>query len=135
MKPPGNAALAHAWLKHANSDLALAKVASRQNGILPEYACFHAQQAAEKALKAVMVARTIEFPLVHDLDTLLEILEHNGIVVPETISGSGSLTPYAVETRYPGNDIGIEPEKVSAALVIAEVAVQWAGKTVADQEK
>ncbi|MGD0091486.1 MAG: HEPN domain-containing protein [Planctomycetota bacterium] len=44
------------WLRYARSDLAVARKPC-QPEILLETLCFHAQQAAEKSLKAVLVAR------------------------------------------------------------------------------
>ncbi len=49
------------WLRHAPSDLELARIA-RPPEVLLEALCFHAQQAAEKALKAVLIAHRIPFP-------------------------------------------------------------------------
>lgn len=49
------------WLVYANSDLALAKSAAGP-GILLESLCFHAQQAAEKAIKAVLIHSGIPVP-------------------------------------------------------------------------
>jgi len=43
------------WLAYAESDLAVAGGVDRP-GVLTETLCFHAQQAAEKAIKAVLVA-------------------------------------------------------------------------------
>ena len=43
------------WLRHAESDLSLAQIKRNGDEILIETLCFHAQQAAEKALKAVLV--------------------------------------------------------------------------------
>lgn len=54
------------WLNHARSDLRLAIVARRHKDILLEQVCFHAQQACEKALKAVLLSKEVGFPLVHD---------------------------------------------------------------------
>jgi HEPN domain-containing protein len=70
---------------------------------LREQVCFHAQQAAEKALKAVLVSWRIDFPYTHDIKGLLRIAETSGIVIPPTIQQAALLTPYAVETRYPGD--------------------------------
>jgi len=53
------------WLRHARSDLALASAVGPVGDILAETLCFHAQQAAEKALKAVLVHVGIEFPRTH----------------------------------------------------------------------
>jgi len=43
-----------AWLRRAQSDLALARHAAGVDDVLPEDAVYHAQQCAEKALKAVL---------------------------------------------------------------------------------
>ena len=56
---------------------------SRVPGAYLEDLCFEAQQAAEKAIKAVMMKRDIEFPFVHDLNRLMSILEQAGETVPE----------------------------------------------------
>ena len=56
------------WMLHADSDLALAKIASKSEDILNEQICFHAQQAVEKAIKAVLLFYKIDFPLTHDID-------------------------------------------------------------------
>lgn len=61
-----------AWLNRARSNLFHAK--SRSPGVYLEDLCFDAQQAAEKALKAVLVQRGIRFPYVHDLAALLTLI-------------------------------------------------------------
>jgi len=76
--PPGSL---EDWLSHAESDLNLARLARDREEILPEQVCFHAQQAAEKALKAVLLSRGIEFPLVHAIQVLVQIAQ-GGVVVP-----------------------------------------------------
>lgn len=50
------------WLEHARSDLRLARLAAGDASIRREQACFHAQQAAEKAIKAVLLSRQAGFP-------------------------------------------------------------------------
>lgn len=77
--PPGNP---EDWLHYAKGDLNLALVAKGRRGILPEQVCFHAQQAREKALKAVLVLNDIEFPLVHDIEALLDIARQGGVALP-----------------------------------------------------
>jgi HEPN domain-containing protein len=78
MKPPERFAPddPREWLNRAMSNLALAK--SKIPGTYLEDLCFEAQQAAEKAIKAVMIRRNIEFPYVHDLARLLSMLEEAG---------------------------------------------------------
>ena len=53
------------WLNRARSNLALAETCAA--GVYLEDLCFEAQQAAEKAIKSVMVRRAVEYPYVHDL--------------------------------------------------------------------
>ncbi len=108
------------WLQHAQSDLNLARLASRDKEILPEQVCFHAQQAAEKALKAVLLFKKIEFPPIHDIDELLELAVRNRLTVPSDVNEAGALTLYAVETRYPGQLESLTPSDVDEALRIAE---------------
>jgi HEPN domain-containing protein len=55
MNPPDKKRLSATpddWLKHARSDIKMAR-AGKDADVLPEQICFHAQQAAEKALKSV----------------------------------------------------------------------------------
>ena len=59
-----------AWLLIAQSDLVFADPVP-QPGLLYELMCMHAQQAAEKALKAVMVRYGTEPPYTHDIRRLL----------------------------------------------------------------
>jgi hypothetical protein len=55
------------WLNRARSNPALAK-SEDTVGAFVEDLCFEAQQAAEKAIKAVFVWRSLSFPYIHDLD-------------------------------------------------------------------
>jgi HEPN domain-containing protein len=127
MLPPSKrmATTPYEWLAHATSDLKLAKLGLNQD-ILPEQVCFHAQQAAEKALKAVLLHAGVDFPFTHDLEELLDTCADAAIVVPQELQEAGSLTPYAVETRYPGFWGEISDADVQEALTCAERAVAWA---------
>jgi HEPN domain-containing protein len=71
------------WLSRARSNLIIAK--TDMVGVDLEDRCFEAQQAAEKSIKAVFIARGIEFPFIHDLDELLRLLEAAGEQVPPEI--------------------------------------------------
>jgi HEPN domain-containing protein len=61
---PGSAA---DWLRRAHSDLGLAGIALPCDVLYNEL-CFHAQQAVEKSIKAVLVHYGVEFKRVHDID-------------------------------------------------------------------
>lgn len=100
------------WLKRAKSNLALARQA-RTEDIYWEDLCFETQQAAEKALKAVLIANGISFRYVHDLAELLTLLENHGIPLPETVRRAASLTDCSVEARILGRS-NRSPRKNSA---------------------
>jgi len=87
------------WLNHARADLALARVPLPSEGLY-EHLCFHAHQAAEKGLKAILLHFGIEFPFTHNLQTLLSLLPQT-TEVPEEVAESVDLNPYAVAARYP----------------------------------
>jgi HEPN domain-containing protein len=101
--------LAAEWLAKAEGDVATAKREVRARKT-PNYdaSCFHAQQAAEKYLKAFLLQHDVAFPRTHNLiellelclpvDTRFEIHRHDLVV----------LDRYAVTYRYPGESAGQE---------------------------
>jgi HEPN domain-containing protein len=112
------------WLDNARADLALARV-SLPEGALYEHLCFHAQQAAEKALKAVLRANAVEYPFTHNVQLLIDLLPA-GLSAPQTILAAADLTPYAVATRYPGEVEPVTAEERAEAVRVATIVVQWA---------
>jgi HEPN domain-containing protein len=116
------------WLNRAVSNLALAK--SKVAGAYLEDLCFEAQQAAEKAIKAVMIKRSIEFPYVHDLARLLSMLEEAGEEIPEVVRKAEELTRYAVVTRYPGIARPVSEQEYAEAVAVAKEVVRWAGEQI-----
>jgi HEPN domain-containing protein len=114
------------WLNHAASDLALARLGLNSKDVLPEQICFHAQQTVEKAIKAVLLYRGIKFPLVHDIEELLEVARQEKLQLPDWAEDMVELTPYAVEVRYPGYEEVIQETEVEQALDIAQRAIMWA---------
>jgi HEPN domain-containing protein len=71
------------WLNRARSNMVRAKLPVPD--VYLEDLCFDAQQAAEKAIKAVMIVHGIDFPYTHDLARLLTILEARGEHIPDTV--------------------------------------------------
>ena len=61
---------------------------------------FHAQQAVEKALKAVCTLRNIEVRRTHDLAALAQTLVVDGVALPISVDEFRTLNPFAVEYRY-----------------------------------
>lgn len=88
--------------------------------------CFHAQQCAEKALKAVLVAHSVAFPKTHSLAVLLDLLKAAGVTILQEVDEAFSLTQYAVMTRYPGAWEQVSTEEAQAALNTATEVLDWA---------
>jgi HEPN domain-containing protein len=112
-----------AWLDRAFSNLRLAR--TTPEGVLFEDLCFEAQQAAEKAIKALLIFKDQEFPYVHDIGLLLEEVVRAGIPVPDSIWEATSLTQFAVVTRYPGVVGPVDRARYGKALSLAESVVHW----------
>jgi len=124
--PPDSGAVcsANEWLRRARSDLALAGT-KPVDPILCNDLCFHAQQAVEKAIKAVLVSRQIIFPRTHLLELLLNLLPPSLPSIP----GYGSLADlsvYAVIARYPGDYEDTTDAEWQHAVRQATAVVRWA---------
>ena len=107
------------WVKKAEGDIISARreMAAGADAIL-DTVCFHAQQCAEKYLKAMLVEAGHFFRKIHDLEALLDLVL---VLEPDwehLRSGLRDLTDMAVEVRYPG----FEADTIDAtqALAVAE---------------
>ncbi len=112
------------WLRRARSNLALAK--AKGSGVYLEDLCFEAQQASEKAVKAVLIHHRRDVPRAHDLARLLSLLNDMGEAIPDAIRQAAELTPYAVLGRYPGPLRALTEVEYLRALAVAETVVRWA---------
>jgi HEPN domain-containing protein len=117
------------WLRHARSDLALCGM-PKTRSILFQHLCFHAQQAAEKALKAVLVAKGVRFPKTHDLAFLMQLLPP-AVAVPPPLINLPALNQYAVQQRYPGESPKITRKDYRVAAMLSEETVSWAARCIA----
>ena len=116
------------WLNRARSNLARADI--RPSNVYLEDLCFDAQQAAEKAIKAVLIWRRVTFPYVHDLAELVSRLEQVGEVVPAPVREAVTLTQYAVIARYPGLAEPVTSDEHLEAVRIAAATVRWAERLI-----
>jgi HEPN domain-containing protein len=91
-----------AWIEKAEEDFVLARSALRRKKPLTYGACFHAQQCAEKYLKALLVARGQTFPKTHDLVLLSDLCAQTGLLVGVPTKQLNTLSDQAVRVRYPG---------------------------------
>ena len=117
------------WLARAKGSLVMAKQTRPEGTFLEDY-CFQAQQAAEKALKAVYQHLGVVFRYTHDLEELGAMLEAKGIRVPESVKDAVILSKYAYEGRYPGPYEPVTEEEYREAISLAEVVVVWAESVI-----
>jgi len=116
------------WLNRTRSNLAGAM--ANVPGRYLEDLCFDAQQAAEKAIKAVMIRRGIEFPYVHDLERLLTILRDAGEDIPAALWAAKELSRFAWVDRYPGAAEAPTDEEYREYVATAEAVVRWAEERI-----
>ncbi|MDE0042080.1 MAG: HEPN domain-containing protein [Candidatus Poribacteria bacterium] len=103
------------WLRYAEEDLRTAESLLRLPHGIPRHACWLAQQAAEKALKAVLTSLQIDFPRTHDLDTLRNLVP-DGWHLKDAHPDLVRLTEWTVEARYPGDWAEPTDEEAKAAV-------------------
>jgi HEPN domain-containing protein len=111
------------WLTYARSDCDAAHALLRDPDDYPRQVCFLAQQAAEKALKAVLVLLEIEFPFTHDLDRLRDLIPEGWRVKIEC-PDLADLAIWAIEARYPGDMPQVVEADAHDALQTAEALYQ-----------
>ncbi len=117
------------WLGRAKSDLILAK--NKIKGVIYEDLCFHAQQTAEKSIKAVLIYYKIPFPKTHSISVLLKLLP-NSIILPEEIRKSTDLTFYATTARYPADIKKLTSTEWKKCVEKAMNVYVWAEKIIDD---
>jgi HEPN domain-containing protein len=118
------------WLSRARSNLEIAKADIQLSRVYLEDLCFEAQQAAEKAIKAVLLHLGVKFPYIHDLAKLLTLVKNSGQSVPSQVRGAGDLSKFAVVTRYPGIAEPVSRQEHKRAVKVAEGVVKWADKII-----
>ncbi len=121
--------VARVLLKKAAQDEALVRKIGSDTDITDEIVGFHAQQAVEKQIKAVLTAHGIPFLKSHALSYLVGLVEEHQIDAPATLEEATTLTPWAVGFRYEGD----EPpalDRVGALKLVVEVR-EWAETQIA----
>ena len=119
-------------LRSAAIDVAACRALDAAPGMVDTVIGFHAQQACEKCLKAVLGAVGIEFARTHDLLRLMELLAAQGIAIPASAQWIDELNPYAVEARYGLVEAGGLDRR--RALTTIEELLAWAGPQVSGAE-
>jgi HEPN domain-containing protein len=118
------------WLSRARSNFSQAKGGIQLPSVYLEDLCFQAQQAAEKAIKGVLITLKVRFPYTHDLAELLSLIAQTGETIPEQIREAAKLSDYSVQARYPGLAEPVIHEEYLEAINIAEAVINWAEKII-----
>ncbi len=88
---------------------------------------FHAQQAVEKAIKAVLASASVEFPRTHNLTMLVELLRKNNLSAPPNEEELAVLTPFGTVLRYddllPEEDLPLDRTRAAACV---DQVLSWA---------
>ena len=115
------------WLTYAEADLGVAKHLFKTYYPKPlSIICYHCQQAAEKAVKTLIVLYGSQggMPKKHDIFLLLNQVR-NMVSIDDTFYDYADiLAPYGVAMRYP-NELQLEERHAEKAIVMADEFVSW----------
>ena len=95
--------LVQQWLDKAEEDFGVAKYLASKGTPYLSAIGFHAQQAAEKYLKAVLVHHQTEFSKTHNIGELLDLIVLVDASLAESLRDTTALNPYGVDIRYPAD--------------------------------
>ena len=115
------------WIKLAEMDYGVAEHLYQTYYPKPyEIICYHCQQAAEKAIKAVITADGAKggMPKLHDLSFLLNQIKNVVKIEEKYYDYADALTPYGVSIQYP-NELFLEEKHAKEALRMAKEILEW----------
>ncbi len=118
---------ARSWLDMARTDLGVAKHLYDTYYPQPlEIICYHCQQYAEKAIKALILAKGAPggMPHKHDLSFLLNQIKNLVAIDPEIFDYADMLNPYGVSVRYP-NELFLEKRHAEKAIIMSDAIFSW----------
>lgn len=116
-------------LRAAARDITAFDVLRKAAGVDLASVCFHAQQAVEKSLKAMLFLHQVEFRRTHDLLELAQLLRQFGVETPVPDDQLSRLNPFAVTFRYDDvQEEGTISRGEAAALVM--IIHRWAEEQI-----
>ena len=124
--------LVQQWAAKADADMKAAHVLMRQESGLLGIVGFHCQQAAEKYIKAFLVAHGVKFPKTHDLQLLSELAGKTEAALADALQESFILSDYGVEVRYPADIPDLSVEEAQEAVRLAESVRELISAALAD---
>lgn len=89
------------WLAKADEDYLFTEKYLQNEESFFAPLCFHCQQAAEKYLKAYIVAKDLSFQKIHDINELREVCQDHEESFEEIRDECALLSRYYIDTRYP----------------------------------
>ncbi|MBF0607038.1 MAG: HEPN domain-containing protein [Candidatus Magnetobacterium sp. LHC-1] len=121
MRPPEEVKkkLVRQWLAKADDDVKACEALLALRPPLLYPTCFHAQQAAEKYIKAILTWYQIEFPKTHSIKQLLDLAEPAQPGLINGLKDAVMLTPYGVDIRYPSGVPEPDMQEAEQALKLA----------------
>lgn len=118
------------WMRFADMDVLSANHLNEIQYPKPlEIICYHCQQAAEKMLKALILAYDGDLQKTHDLVLLTDELSQFINFSEDVLNSAASLTPYGVKIRYP-QELNIEEYHVSKALVDMKIIYDFVANKI-----
>ena len=111
------------WLRYAEEDLTTAETLLRQPHVPPRQSCWHAHQAAEKALKAALIFGQIDFQRTHDLNLLRDMLPEHWKPLKTALPNLDNLNRWAVQARYP--ETAQESTETDASTAVKHARAVW----------
>lgn len=125
MSKDEEAGLAELLARKAQEDAIAVREFAGNSEIADGIIGFHAQQAIEKWLKAVMARRNIPQARIHDIGRLLQLLRDDGASLPDDADRLDELTIYAVPLRY-DDLLDAEPLDREDTVRLVEEIEAWA---------
>ncbi|MCC6094680.1 MAG: HEPN domain-containing protein [Eubacterium sp.] len=122
------------WLKYIEQDLSVAKHLYDKFYPKPfEIICYHCEQAAEKAVKMLIVNKGSQggLPRSHDISFLLNQINHMYSIPDEYYDYADTLSKYGVAARYP-NELFLDDFDAMEAIKYSEKIVSWAKSQLND---
>lgn len=125
------------WYDLAVTDLGVAKHLYSTYYPKPlEIICYHCQQSAEKAIKAVIMYYGAQggMPKLHDLSFLLNQVKHMVNIEDKFFDYADTLAPYGVSVRYP-NELFLEEHHAREAIQYASEILQWVSGIISPSDE
>jgi len=126
MKRRNSRDLASLLLEKASQDLAAVETLVAEARVVDEIFGFHAQQVAEKVLKAVLTIRGVRFRRTHDIAELVDRLTDTGLELPGWVEAVIELSPFGVDYRYQAPPIPEEPLDRERVAALVRQLLDWA---------